>query len=59
MPNLKRGYPLLPVSLFETRHLARQVGGASADFFFTDSMFADTVIVKLRVTLFIRDKICF
>ena len=49
MPNLKRGYPLLPVSLSETRHLARQVGGASADFFFINFEFIPEIFVRFLV----------
>ena len=39
----------------ETRHLARQVGGASTDFFFIDLESISTIFVKLCVALFIRD----
>ena len=55
----KKGESFTPVVSSKTRHLARQVGGASTDFFFIDSMFADTVIVKFCVMLLVRDKICF
>ena len=33
----------------ETRHLARQVGGASADFFFIDLEFIIKIFVRLSV----------
>ena len=33
--------------------------GTSTHFFFIGSMFVNTVIAKLCVMLFIRDKICF
>ena len=42
----------------ETRHLARQVGGASADFFFIDLEFISMIFIKLCIALFIRNEIC-
>ena len=59
MPNLKRGILYSRCQSSETRHLARQVGGASADFFFNDLEFIAMIFVKFCVALFFRDEICF
>ena len=58
MPNLKRGILYSRCHSSETRHLAPQVVGASAVFFFIDLEFAPMNFVKLCVALFIRDEIC-
>ena len=59
MPNLKGGILYSWCHSSETRHLARQVGGASADFFFVDLKIIAMIFVKLCVTLLVPDQICF
>ena len=56
VPNLKGGILYSRCPCIETRHLARQVGGASAGFVFS---FIDLkFIVKFCVELSVRVKIC-
>ena len=59
VPNLKRGILYSRCHSSETRHLACQVGGASADLFFINLKIIAMVFVKLYVALFVRDQICF
>ena len=60
MPNLKGGILYSRCPCNETRHLARQVGGASAGFvfFFINLKFIVKFIVKFCVKLSVRVEIC-
>ena len=49
MPNLKGGILYSRCHSSETQHLACQVGGASADFFFIDLEFISKIFVRLSI----------